>query len=422
VGESVGVLYSVNTFGSATACFLAAYIMMRTFGESGSTHIAALINACVAATAFALHVLHRQTGQVGHCPELASGSRRTLLPFRAGLLLSAGVGFVAICYEIVWYRLYSIASGRSAACFALLLGWYLMGVAYGSLATRDACRGKLRNDLPALLRALSAVIFWGSMSAFLVGPVLAAIVSRGAPLDLSYPLAFVGAALLGSAFPLISHASIDPAGSANGAQLSYLYLANIVGCASGGYLIGFVAMDRFSIHGISLILLSLGLVLCCAVIRATRIRRLSARQWVGLAAAVVVILGSRSLYSNLYERLVFGAKYLPGVQFQNVAESRTGVVTLTSDGTVYGGGVYDGRISVDLVNDVNGIFRAFAVDALHPAPKRVLMVGLSMGAWAQVIASNPRVAALTIVEIDSNYSKLIPQYPAVASLLHNPKV
>jgi len=194
-----------------------------------------------------------------------------------------------------------------------------------------------------------------------------------------------------------------------------------VGCASGGYLIGFVAMDRFSIHGISLILLSLGLVLC-AVILATGIPRLSARQWVGLAAAVIVILGSRSLYSNLYERLVFGAKYLPGVQFQNVAESRTGVATVTSDGTVYGGGVYDGRISVDLVNDVNGIFRAFAVDALHPAPKRVLMVGLSMGAWAQVIASNPRVAALTIVEIDSNYSKLIPQYPAVASLLHNPKV
>ncbi len=426
VGESVGVLYSVNTFGSAIACFLTAYILMRAFGESGSTRIAGLINACVAATAFVLYVLDRRTSawQIRHGSPRApvADSGRALLPFRAGLLLSGGVGFIAICYEIVWYRLYSLASGRSASCFALLLGWYLMGVGYGSLAVRDACRGNLRNELSAVLRALSTVILWGSVAAFLVGPVLATAVAQGAPLEITYPLTFLGAALLGAAFPLVSHASIDPNGASSGAKLSYLYLANIVGCASGGYLVGLVAMDQFSIRGISLILLSIGFALCCGVILAAGRLRFSARQWVGLAAVVIVILGSGSLYSSLYERLVLKTEHVPGIDFRNVAESRTGVATVTSDGTVYGGGVYDGRISVDLIHDVNGIFRPFAVDALHPAPKRVLMIGLSMGAWAQVIASNPRVAALTVVEIDSNYSKLIPEYQAVASLLHNPKV
>ena len=418
VGESVGVLYSVNTFGSAISCFLAAYVLMRMFGESGSIRIAAVINACVATAAFVLHVLFRQVGF--HAEEKVSVANSRLLPFRTGLFLSGGVGLLAISYEIVWYRLYSIASGRSAASFALLLGWYLAGVAYGSLATRDACRGKLRNDLTALLRALSGVIMWGSIAAFLVAPSLGAILSRGGPLDLCYPLAFVGATLLGSAFPLISHASIDPTGRGNGAQLSYLYLANIVGCASGGYLVGFVLMDRFTVRGISLILLSLGLVLCCGVILAAG--RLSARQCAGLAAAAILILGSKSVYSGLYERLLFGAKYTSEMQFRDIVESRTGVVTLTPDGTVYGGGVYDGRISLDLVNDTNGIFRSFALDAFHPDPKKVLMIGLSMGSWAQVIANNPRVETLTIVEIDPNYLKLIPRYPPVASLLRNPKV
>jgi len=50
------------------------------------------------------------------------------------------------------------------------------------------------------------------------------------------------------------------------------------------------------------------------------------------------------------------------------------------------------------------------------------MVGLSSGSWAQAIANNPRVAELTIVEINPGYLTIIPKHPMVASLLRNPKV
>jgi spermidine synthase len=50
------------------------------------------------------------------------------------------------------------------------------------------------------------------------------------------------------------------------------------------------------------------------------------------------------------------------------------------------------------------------------------MIGLSSGSWAQVIANNPAVAALTVIEINPGYMKLIAQEPEVASLLSNPKV
>src|ERR1019366_485429 len=46
VGEAVGVLYFVNTLGSAVDCFAAAYLLMNRFGQSGSLRIAAAINAC----------------------------------------------------------------------------------------------------------------------------------------------------------------------------------------------------------------------------------------------------------------------------------------------------------------------------------------------------------------------------------------
>ena len=41
-----------------------------------------------------------------------------MLPFPMALLVAAFVGFISLCYEIVWYRLYSFASGGPAQSFA----------------------------------------------------------------------------------------------------------------------------------------------------------------------------------------------------------------------------------------------------------------------------------------------------------------
>jgi spermidine synthase len=50
------------------------------------------------------------------------------------------------------------------------------------------------------------------------------------------------------------------------------------------------------------------------------------------------------------------------------------------------------------------------------------MIGLSSGSWAQVIANNPNVEHLSIVEINPGYLSLIPRYSEVRSLPSNPKV
>jgi hypothetical protein len=64
----------------------------------------------------------------------------------------------------------------------------------------------------------------------------------------------------------------------------------------------------------------------------------------------------------------------------------------------------------------------YAVSALHPAPKQVLMIGLASGSWAQIVANHPQVESVDVVEINPGYLELIAQYPAVQSLLKNPKV
>ncbi len=344
-----------------------------------------------------------------------NGRQRFLL----ALVLATLTGYISLSYEILWVRLYSFVSGSRAWAFGALLGSYLIGLALGSLwSLRFQGSGKGQEEI----RALSGFVGLANGLGFLVVPLVSWLVVW-IPYGWTFPVVVLAASLLGAALPLICHFAIPPDEKA-GARLSYLYLGNILGSGAGSLITGFVLMDNFSLGAISVFLACLGflLVLGLDFFSGKRGRLLLIRAG-GLVVGIIVVMISGSfLFKGLYERLQLKRDYRWGTEFEMVVESRFGVITIDEDQKIYGGGMYDGTLSVDLYPG-SWMVRPYFLGAVHESPKKVLEIGLSGGTWAKILANHPGVEELTVVEINGAYrERVIPQVEATRSILKNPKI
>jgi len=421
VGRSVGVLYCVNTLGSAAACFLAALVTMRRLGMSGSIEMAAMLNAVVGLTALVMHFRWRDQGRAQEAGWAERRDSAQILPFRLAILLAAMAGFLSLSYEIVWYRLYSYASGGPAQCFALVLGSVLAGVAFGSLLSRRICRGKSAEVVP-LVRFILLLVTTANLLAFAIVPVTALLVQR-VTYAWSLPLVVVAAGMLGSTFPLVCHISVRPDARA-GAGMSYLYFSNIVGSAAGSWIVGFVLMDFWTLRWISVFLALFGAGIAVVLSGAAQLgrrERTKAFLLTGVLSAAV-LLSSRPLFATIFGQMQSKQDWgQMGTRLTDIVENRSGVITVDEDGAIFGGGAFDGWMTTD-VRETNQLMRPLALSFFHASPKQVLVVGMSGGAWSQIIANHPQLEKEVIVEINPGYLKIVQRYPQVAPLLHNPKV
>jgi len=342
--------------------------------------------------------------------------------FALALVVAAVSGFIALSYEILWYRVIAFASWGLPGAFGLLLAAYLFGLAIGSRVAGAFCKDEATAGDTRQLRVLAGFAFVANLVAWLVVPFFGWSAKRW---DWPPALALVAlaAALLGAILPLVAHFGIKADDKA-GQRLSYVYLANIVGSAAGSLVTGFVFLDLWPIATIGAVIAVIGLLLVAMLLGLADVPR--AVKAGSLAAVVVVgfavVRGTPSAYDRIWEKLLYKGKYDGDTKFAEVIETKSGVITVTGDGTVYGGGAYDGRFNTSIVHDRNGILRAYGIGAMHPAPKKILMIGLASGSWATVIEHLPGLEHLTIVEINPGYTKLVAGHPEVSGILKDPKV
>ena len=429
IGKSVGVLYFINTLGSAIACFITIGLFFAFFGQQSTVIIASACNFMVAFLVFRYaRDLGRSALKVQPPKPLVNQTETS--SFKSGngmrfflmLLLSASTGFISLSQEILWFRAISFSSGGSSEVFGCLLGFILLGIAGGALVAKRVCETREGLILPyvAILLILSSLSFYLSIPmigwVMSVNPVIGLIVS--------YPLAAITALLIGSIFPIVSHCAIHSDNQA-GFFLSLVYFANILGATAGPILTGFILLDLYSFES-NVLILSLVTLFLGGIVGFGCRSRFSWKLGVcGCMVIMVAILISshNGLYSNIFEKLLEFHKR-PNEPFKYLVQNRSGIIAVSAPepDIVYGGGVYDGRFNVDPINNSNGIRRAYMIAALHPKPNNVLEIGLSSGCWARVVADHDLVRKLKCVEINPGYIGLIQKYRIVSSILHDPKV
>ncbi len=336
--------------------------------------------------------------------------------------IAALSGAIALSYEIVWYRAYSLVSWTSPTAFGLLLGAYLIGIALGSAWARYFCTKRSNVQDSHHLALLAGFLAVSNLIGYAVVPMLGRSVIDTHWVASLYLVA-IATTFLGAILPLLSHFGVSPDARA-GKKLSYIYLANILGSAAGSLLTGFVFMDHLTMRQIHIVLIVAGTTLAGVIWLAAVPKR--SRAFIGLGALIGVATGvifmSRSHFEDIYERLLYKDAYTRDFRFAEVIENRSGVIAVTKTGAVFGSGAYDGQFNTDLLDDRNGIIRAFVGAALRPAPKEILVIGVASGSWTQVFAHHPGLERLTAIEINPGYLELISRHPEVSGILTNPKV
>ncbi len=330
-------------------------------------------------------------------------------------------GFLALSHEILWSRVVNFATEGLPDAFGFLLAAYLSGLALGSWCAGRLCRREATAvDLPRV----GVVFVLGAVAAFLVAPSVGFLLADcELPAISMLPVFSFASAVLGLGFPLLCHYGI-PADERAGARLSYVYFGNIIGSALGSLLTGLVLLDHLSLRDLNVALAVVGVALGTLLILGAATGR---RVWPGalvVGALAFVTVSAPGLYEGFYEKLLYLGDHGRLPAFEEVIEGRSGVVTVTRHGTVYGGGSYEGIANVSPLpeEDENRVLRAYLVAAFHPHPREVLMVGLGSGSWLQVLANHPDVERLTVVEINPGFVEAVRQAPPLASALTHSKV
>lgn len=329
-------------------------------------------------------------------------------------LVSFLVGFLSLGAETLWVRTFSYANQSTPHSLAIVLGLYLVGIAIGASMGGDKCRTSDR------LVDISAATILAAAGVLVLTPLAIALLPASNLALL--PLIVLPALLFSISFPICHHLGTKAGTGRTGRSLSRVYAANIAGSVLGPLVVNFGLLEIATTQTAFVVIGAAGLALGAAIALANAVEpRVALAAKAGAALGLLALGASAQAANHLVTRLAKDED-----PARHIVETRQGIVATFANAkkgdAVYGGNVYDGRTNVDPRINSNGINRIIMLAALVPKPRRVLVIGLSVGSWQHVLAGFPGVEEMDVVEINPGYIDLARNYDAQRRAIEDPRV
>ncbi len=446
--RALSVLYGINTLGAVTGVVLSTFAFLELFGNRMTLVLAALLNVLIALGAMLIDRLDTSEPE----PVAVEESRPSTVaaPRAFVLFAAAAVGFTFLLMELVWYRMLAPLLGGTTFTFGLILAVALFGIGAGGVVyamreNREATIGAfaLSCALEALFVALPYA--WGdglAMLALLIRPVGGGLGFPGYLIGwtlVTFIVVFPAAFIAGLQFPLLI--SLLGRGRASVARdIGLTYAWNTVGSIAGSIAGGFGALPLLSAPGtwraaVWVLVVVAGGALGVALTRT----RLSWKAVAAVIAGVFAIVATRATgpsaawrhtpigagraeiakptrnhtreFINTRRRAI--AWDVDGVE-SSLALSQSDGYAFVVNGKSDGHAILDGGTQV-----MGGILGA----ALHPRPKRALVIGLGTGTTAGWLGSVPELERVDVFEIEPAIARIAQECKDVNRRpLENPKV
>ncbi|HEX6900483.1 MAG TPA: fused MFS/spermidine synthase [Thermoanaerobaculia bacterium] len=449
--RTVGLLYAVNTLGAVLGVMLTSFFALETLGIRKSVWIAALLNLIVVLAARSLAREMTARPEAPAAPEAApepDGESRIgwLVPLAAGV-----VGFAFLLMELVWYRMLAPLLGGSSYTFGLILAVALLGIGAGGLLY-GAGEARRRPTMLSFAATCSLEALFMALP-FALGDRVAVLAALLRPLGTAGFPALVGAwtaitalvvlpaaIVAGYQFPLLI-ALLGEGRRRVGREVGVTYAANTLGAILGSIAGGFGLIPLLTAPGVwrlvTALLLALAALTILAGLRAGAQRRAALTP---LAAGVLGLLFCLSTGPTAFWRhSPIGAGRMPTAHWTGPNEIRS-QVDQKSLRTVWEADGVESSVALDLSVEyafmINGksdgstlgdsptqVMSGLVAAALHPNPKRVLVIGLGTGSTAGWLARIPSVERVDVVELEpviEHVSRVLSKINL--DVLSNPKV
>lgn len=411
LGNRAGVLYATNTAGAIAGTLAAGLLLIPGFGIRTSFLVAAALNAVVALVAVSLGDRARPAaaGPGGG----GSGAAGRGIPADGRQLVVLAVftasGFISLALEVVWFRILTLFLRPTVYGYAMMLAAVLAGIAIGSyLAAPFLRRLAPRRDLLMPLAWLEGGIAVAALLSFAVLPGIPRVMTTAGPVVepliggyLAYQ-ALVSAVvilpamlLFGAAFPIGLHVWAARGSHAGevASRVGLFYALNVGGAIAGSLGAGFLLLPGLgslkTVQLLAALALASALALLAAARSAPRLR---------IAVAVLLVGGCAAAWQVTPDPFeAFLAQRYPGATIVWQREAVQATVSVHQEPR----GIYTLHVS--------GNHQASSIGAthhrignlpmaVHPNPRRALVIGLGGGATAGAVAGHPGVE-VDVVEL-----------------------